>query len=419
MKKIISIVLMFIIIFSFNTTSLADDLDEENIDEDELKEDILNVSTTVENIPKTNSRAVLIFDRTSKRVIYEKNGYDKRAMASTTKIMSAIVILENAKLTDTVTISKKAGGTGGSRLGLKENDKVTVNDLLYGLMLRSGNDAAVALAEHVGGDIQGFAELMNKKAIELGLQNTHFVTPHGLDQDEHYTTAYELAKITDYALNIKKFCTIVNTKQTAIHINGNEKQITNTNELLGYLNGVDGVKTGFTNNAGRCLVTSTSRNGHQIVCVVLGADTKKIRTTDSIKLIEYAFANYEYINIKEKIEDKFEEWKKDNVSKIQIIKGVNKAPQVILGNQEYDEIPINKNNIKDIQIEINYEKTLQAPLEQNQVIGTVEVKIKNETITTVDIQLKETIEKKNIFNYMIQIITNYNYYIKTALNSSN
>lgn len=119
---------------------------------------------------------------------------------------------------------------------------------------------------------------MNKKAIELGLQNTHFVTPHGLDQDEHYTTAYELAKITDYALKIKKFCTIVNTKETTIHINGNEKQIANTNELLGNLNGVDGVKTGFTNNAGRCLVTSTTRNSHQIICVVLGADTKKIRT---------------------------------------------------------------------------------------------------------------------------------------------
>lgn len=119
---------------------------------------------------------------------------------------------------------------------------------------------------------------MNKKAIELELKNTHFVTPHGLDQEQHYTTAYELAKITDYALNIKKFSTIVNTKQTTIHINGNARQISNTNELLGNLNGVDGVKTGFTNNAGRCLVTSTTRNGHQIICVVLGADTKKIRT---------------------------------------------------------------------------------------------------------------------------------------------
>ncbi len=137
MKKIISIIIIFILIFNINIITFADDLNEEDISKEELEEDILNVSTSVENIPKTNSRAVLIFDRTSKKVIYEKNGYVKRAMASTTKIMTAIVVLENANLTDTVEISKKAGGTGGSRLGLKTNDKITVNDLLYGLMLRS------------------------------------------------------------------------------------------------------------------------------------------------------------------------------------------------------------------------------------------------------------------------------------------
>lgn len=120
--------------------------------------------------------------------------------------------------------------------------------------------------------------MMNEKAEELGLKDTHFITPHGLDETEHYTTAYELAKITDYALKNKKFAQIVNTKTTTININGASKTINNTNELLGNLNGVDGVKTGFTNNAGRCLVTSTSRNSHRIICVVLGADTKKIRT---------------------------------------------------------------------------------------------------------------------------------------------
>lgn len=126
--------------------------------------------------------------------------------------------------------------------------------------------------------------MMNKKANELGLKSTHFITPHGLDETEHYTTAYELAKITDYALKNKKFAQIVNTKTTTININGASKTINNTNELLGNLNGVDGVKTGFTNNAGRCLVTSTSRNGHRIICVVLGADTKKTRTRRQYKI---------------------------------------------------------------------------------------------------------------------------------------
>ena len=137
MKKVISIIIIFILILNINIITFADDVDEDDINKEELQEEILNVSTSVENIPKTNSRAVLIFDQTSKKVIYEKNGYTKRAMASTTKIMTAIIVLENAKLTDTVEISKKAGGTGGSRLGLKANDKITVNDLLYGLMLRS------------------------------------------------------------------------------------------------------------------------------------------------------------------------------------------------------------------------------------------------------------------------------------------
>ena len=140
------------------------------------------------------------------------------------------------------------------------------------------------MAEFVGGNVENFANMMNEKANELDLKNTHFVTPHGLDETEHYTTAYELAKITNYALKNKKFSQIENTKTTTININGAPKTINNTNELLGNLNGVDGVKTGFTNNAGRCLVTSTSRNGHRIICVVLGADTKKIRTRRQYKI---------------------------------------------------------------------------------------------------------------------------------------
>jgi len=271
------------------------------------------------------------------------------------------------------------------------------------------------LAEHVGGSVQGFAEMMNKKAEELGLVNSHFVTPHGLDEEEHYTTAYELAKITDYALNNKKFSTIVNTKSTVIHINGNQKEISNTNELLGNLNGVDGVKTGFTNNAGRCLVTSTTRSGHQIICVVLGADTKKIRTSDSIKLIEYAFANFEYVNMKEKIENKFEEWKDDNLKSIEIIKGKSQTIKVELQQIQYEEIPINKNNIKDIEVEINCADIVEAPVERGTVIGSIEVKVEEEIICGTQIMLQEKIEKKNIVDYMKQLMTKYNIYLQEGL----
>lgn len=259
---------------------------------------------------------------------------------------------------------------------------------------------------------------MNKKAKELGLENTHFVTPHGLDQDEHYTTAYELAKVTDYALNNKKFAQIVNTKQATIHINGYSKEIANTNELLGNLNGVDGVKTGFTNNAGRCLVTSTTRNGHKIICVVLGADTKKIRTTDSIKLIEYVFSNYEYINIKEKINEQFEKWEKENLKNIEIIKGKSETTQIKLDNLQFDEVPINKNKIKDIRVEIICKEILQAPLQENDIIGEIRVMQKEEIVATVNILLKERIEKKNMIDYIQQFITNYSSYLEQGLNNS-
>ena len=232
----------------------------------------------------------------------------------------------------------------------------------------------MALAEHVGGSIEGFAQMMNNKAKELGLENTHFVTPHGLDENEHYTTAYELAKLTDYALGIKKFSTIVNTKTATIHINSQEKILNNTNELLGNLNGVDGVKTGFTNNAGRCLVTSTTRNSHQIICVVLGADTKKIRTEDSIKLIEYAFANYKYININEKIQNEFKKWK--NKFHINVIKGEEKNIDFILDEIPYTEIPIKKSDENAIQVEITCENTLQAPVEQGKQIRKIATKYK-------------------------------------------
>lgn len=407
MKKIMSILTILIIIFNICIPVYADDEDENLENNDEIKENIVEVSTIADKTPKINSRAAVIYDRTSKTVIWGKNENVKKAMASTTKIMTAIVVLENANLTDTVEISKKAAGTGGSRLGLKYNDKVTVNDLLYGLMLRSGNDSAVALAEHIGEDIEGFAKLMNNKAKEIGLKNTNFVTPHGLDATEHYTTAYELAIITDYALNNNKFSQIVNTKSTTININGNSKNISNTNELLGNLNGVDGVKTGFTNNAGRCLVTSTSRNGHQIICVVLGADTKKYRTTDSVKLIEYAFSNYEYINVKKIVEQEFKEWSKNNKNSIKINKAQNKELQINTCKMQVEEIPIDKNLKKDIKVEISAVNELEAPITKNQKIGTINVKVNNNIIASTDIIIENEINKKSILWYFIELIKEY------------
>ena len=327
--------------------------DNEIIDINETKKQAIEtVSKNIENL-KLNSRIGLIFDRNSKRILYEKNGLKQVPMASTTKIMTAIVVLENSELNDVVTISKKAAGTGGSRLGLRTNDKITVHDLLYGLMLKSGNDAAVALAEHVGGGIEEFADMMNKKAKELGLINSHFITPHGLDKEKHYTTAYELACMADYALKIPKFKEIVSSKNYNITINARSNLIGNTNELLGNLNGVYGVKTGFTNEAGRCLVTACKREDLDIITVVLGADTKKYRTSDSIKLIEYAYKNYEVIDIEKKIKEQFENWKQLNCNRIYINKAKQEKIDLDIESLGYSKIAIKKTDIDNIKMEIN------------------------------------------------------------------
>ena len=412
-KKILVITILVISLTYLANINIvfADDIDELDDIDEEINEISIETAGDVTNEPKINARAAIIFDRATKEVMWGKNENTKKAMASTTKIMTAIVVLENCNLNDEVIISKKAAGTGGSRLKLNTGDKTTVNDLLYGLMLKSGNDAAVALAEHTSGSIEEFANLMNNKAKELGLKNTNFVTPHGLDNENHYTTAYELALLTDYALNNETFKNIVNTKSITIHINGNPRIIGNTNELLGNLEGVNGVKTGFTNNAGRCLVTSCTRDGNQIITIVLGCDTKKQRTQDSIKLIEYAFKNYMRINLEEKIESEFKNWKQINLNRIYINKAENNHIELKLGDIDKKIIPVKNNEEKDIGLEINVLYNFEAPVEKDTKIGNIVVKKKEEIIETIDIKLAKTIEKKNILSYFIELLTFYNNFI--------
>lgn len=388
-------------IFSFSYADEIDNIEDKINIETALKE----VSSNTSNIPSINSRAAVVIDRNSNTVLYGKNENGIRKMASTTKIMTSIIVIENSNLSDIVTVSKKAAGTGGSRLGLKTNDKISVNNLLYGLMLCSGNDAAVCLAEYVGGSAEGFAELMNQKATSLGLKNTHFVTPHGLDAEEHYTTAYELAVLTNYALKNETFSKIVNTKNTSIFINNESKSISNTNELLGVLPGVYGVKTGFTNGANRCLVTSCKRDNLDIICVVLGADTKKFRTQDSIKLIEYTFSNFETVDIQKIAKDNFGNWKKSN--KIYINKGIKDTIEPNLINLPFDKIAIKKEDIENINVKIDVESVFNAPIVENSVIGTLNVINGNNVIASSKIVCNIDVPKKSIFDYILYISHNY------------
>lgn len=411
--KLYKIFLSFCILFlSFNYMVFADDENEETLND---ISSYIQVSSEITKEPIINSRAAIVYDRTSGSVLFGKNENEKSKMASTTKIMTAIIVLETSNLDDIVTVSSKAASTGGSRLGLKTNDKISVRDLLYGLMLCSGNDAAVALAEHVGGSVQDFANLMNRKIDFLGLNSTHFVTPHGLDNDDHYTTAYELAVITNYALKNETFYGYVGTKNYTVSINGRPKTLSNTNELLGNLNGVYGVKTGFTNGANRCLVTSVKRDNMDLICIVLGADTKKDRTKDSIKLIEYAYKNFEMVNIRDKILTEFDNWKLCNSSSFTVKKGISNNVDVILKDLPYKFYPVNCHHINDISIYIYCNTTFEAPLQAHSAIGYLTVSINNKNVLSLDIYNSNSVSKKNYSDFWHDMIKNYTSHLETLL----
>lgn len=411
MKKLIKIIfsILVIAILSSNMNIYADD-DNEAIEENILKETEkyeIEETTNAKTKPTINSRRYIVYDRKSGRCVYGKDENKQSAMASTTKIMSSLIVIENCNLKDTVTITEKSAIVGGSKLGLKTDDKITVNDLLYGLMLRSGNDAAVALAIHTSGSVEEFAKLMNKKAKEIGLTNTNFVTPHGLDDPNHYTTAYELAKLTDYALKNETIAKIVDTKEIGITINDRTVNISNTNELLGSIEGVYGVKTGFTNNAGRCLVTSVKRGNMDLIIVVLGADTRKDRAKDTIKLIEYVNKKYQSINIEEIAKKEFEMWKQINQDRIYIYKGMSNV------ELELEEIKIKEAVLEsDPKVEIDAVTYLEAPIEKGSRIGTLTIKTDKEIIEEIEIKLANKVNKRGILEYLNIIAKIYSGRIK-------
>ncbi|MDU4696818.1 MULTISPECIES: D-alanyl-D-alanine carboxypeptidase family protein [Paenibacillus] len=241
--------------------------------------------------PSIHAQSAAVIDVTSGRLLYSLRGDEEMPIASLTKIMTAIVAIEHGKLTDTVTVGKNAFAKEGSSIYLHLGEEMSLENMLYGLMLRSGNDAATAIAEHVGGSEEGFVYLMNEKAKLLGLTHTHFQNPHGLDAKGHYSTANDLAKLTSYALKNPHFKEIVRTpSKTAPNPNDPwDYKWLNKNKMLRFYDGADGVKTGYTKIAKRCLVSSATRSGQQIAVVTLndGDDWN-----DHQKLLDYGFANY-------------------------------------------------------------------------------------------------------------------------------
>ncbi len=232
-----------------------------------------------------SAQKAILMDGNTGRILYEKDAYSRSLIASTTKIMTALVVCEQSNVLDRVRIPKEAVGIEGSSMYLKEGEILTVQELLYGLMLHSGNDAAVALAIYCGGTVEGFVQLMNDKAHRLGLKCTHFENPNGLDSPGHYSTAYDLAVLTAYAMKNPIFAQTVGTK----NVRAGNRSLHNHNKLLWQVDGADGVKTGYTIAAGRILVSSAVRQGRRLICVTINDGND---WADHKKLLEDGFSRY-------------------------------------------------------------------------------------------------------------------------------
>lgn len=244
------------------------------------------VSLFPQQVGAISARKAILMDATTGRVLYEKDADSRSLIASTTKIMTALVVCQQCNVLDRVRIPKEAVGIEGSSMYVTEGEILTVQDLLYGLMLRSGNDAAVALAIYCGGTVEGFVERMNDKAAVLGLQDTHFENPHGLDSPGHYSTARDLAMLTAYAMKNPIFQKTVSAKNVTV----GQRVMTNHNKLLWRVEGADGVKTGYTKAAGRLLVSSAQRQGRRLIAVTIddGNDW-----ADHASLLEDGFSRYQ------------------------------------------------------------------------------------------------------------------------------
>jgi len=358
---------------------------------------LLSSSFAITKKPIVDATSAIAIDSNSLRVLYEKNAFSKKPMASTTKVMTIIVAIENNSLDDIVTISKKAAGTGGSSAKLKTGQKIKLEELLYGLMLKSGNDAAVAIAEHTAGSVEEFAKLMNEKAIELGALNTNFVTPHGLDTNNHYSTAYDMAVITAYALKNPIISKIVSTSEkTMLFEDGSSVFLSNTNKLLSLYNGANGVKTGYTGMAGKCLIGSATQNNWQVITVVFGEPTSSSRINDTIKLLDYCFNNHTLVNLCDLYNPSF---------KININKG--KKSNITPVYESSLILPLTEAEKKAITIRKSYSEELIAPIKKQQLVGKIDFMLNDILLGSIKLISNEEIKRLDYIDYYNILLDNF------------
>ncbi|MCR5553703.1 MAG: D-alanyl-D-alanine carboxypeptidase [bacterium] len=340
----------------------------------------------------SSAKAYCVCEVKSGRILYEKNGDLKLPEASLTKIITAIVAIENnPDLEKVVEISKEAVGVPGSSIYLNKGEKLKIIDLLYGLMLRSGNDSAVALSIATSGSVEKFIELCNDFCERIGATNTHLVTPHGLHDDDHFTTANDLAKITSYALSNPVFRTIVGTKQITIPntVKGENRLLVNKNKLLKKMPDSTGVKTGFTSQAGRCFVGSAKRGEMEIVCVLLNCNPM---FEDCEKLLEKGFSEFEMVDLIEPYLTK----------------------EVALNNSEEKYLkvysrrglsyPLKNEEKTNVNIEIDLPNSLTAPLKRNQVVGEIRVSLAKKLIFSENLYSIKEVEANDYFSNIQKIL---------------
>ncbi len=329
-----------------------------------------------------SAEAAVLLDWNTGRVLFAKNPHLQKPMASTTKIMTAIVALEKGKLSDEIITSANAAAVGGSSIWLEAGEKKTLEELLYGLMLRSGNDAATAIAEHIGCDVKSFAALMTQRAKEIGAGNTSFRNPHGLDHPEHYTTAYDLAIIAAHAMGIKEFQKIISTPDITISWPDHpwDRHLYNQNKLLEIYPGAEGIKTGWTTPAGRCFVGSAKREGRRIITVVLNAPQM---WEDTTALLDHGFNDFTpYPLIKT---DQF-------LKSIAVIDGRDDKVEAIAGSSFYYPLK-DEEEKKKVTYHFLVQEPLQAPLKKQERIGELEIHFDGSIVGVIDLLAGSEINK--------------------------
>ncbi len=333
--------------------------------------------------------SAILFEPETKTVLFEKNADKKRAIASTTKIMTAVVVLENCALDEIVEVPGECVGIEGTSMYLKEGEKLSVSDLLSGLLLASGNDAAATLAHYVGkGNIKAFVSEMNATAKRLGMENSHFVNPHGLTAEMHYSTARDMALLAAYAMRVPEFKAIVSSRSMKI----GSRYLANHNKLLKLYEGADGLKTGYTKAAGRCLVSSAKRDGMRLIAITLSAPDD---WNDHIRMFDYGFDNYGIF--KGRAADL-------GVDMLPVVGGEKNSVKIGI-TDDVTFLKELKGTEETVETEIYLPRFVYAPISEGDVVGRVEYKIGDKTIESANLVCYNSVNyKKNLWQKLWSFI---------------